>query len=88
MGDIIYRQDNYVEMCVCDIANLLNMTKSAVSHQLCLLKENSLVKSNKIGREVYYKLDDEHVREVIEVACTHVSHKEEKWRDLSLIFKI
>ena len=74
---ILYALDSN-EMCVCDIANLLSMTKSAVSHQLSLLKENGLVKSNKVGREVYYTLDDEHVREVIEVACTHVLHKEGK----------
>lgn len=72
---ILYALDNN-EMCVCDIANLLNMTKSAVSHQLKLLKENGLVKSKKIGREVYYRLDDEHVSEVINVGCEHVKHKE------------
>ena len=60
------------EMCVCDIANVLNMTKSAVSHQLSVLREERIVKCNKVGKEVYYSLDDEHVKEVYEVALSHV----------------
>ena len=74
---ILYALDNN-EMCVCDIANLLNMTKSSISHQLKLLKDNGLVKSRKSGKEVYYMLDDEHVKSVVEVATSHVIHKEEK----------
>ncbi len=74
---ILYALDNN-EMCVCDIANLLNMTKSSISHQLKLLKNNGLVKNRKSGKEVYYMLDDEHVSNVVEIACTHVIHKEEK----------
>lgn len=72
---ILYALDNN-EMCVCDIANLLNMTKSSISHQLKLLKDNGLVKSRKSGKEVYYMLDDSHVSNVVEVACRHVIHKE------------
>ena len=60
------------EMCVCDIANVLNMTKSAVSHQLLVLRDERIVKCNRIGKEVYYSLDDEHVKEVYEVALSHV----------------
>ena len=60
------------EMCVCDIANVLGMTKSAVSHQLKLLKDNHLVKSRKEGKEVYYTLDDDHVVDVFEIALLHV----------------
>ena len=60
------------EMCVCDIANVLNMTKSAVSHQLSVLRDERIVKCNRIGKEVYYSLDDEHVKEVYEVALSHV----------------
>ena len=63
------------EMCVCDIANLLNMTKSSISHQLKTLKEASIVKCNRVGKEVYYTLDDEHVSEVFEVALYHIGHK-------------
>ena len=74
---ILYALDNN-EMCVCDIANLLNMTKSSISHQLKLLKDHGLVKSRKDGKEVYYMLDDEHVRSVVEVATAHVIHKEEE----------
>ena len=72
---ILYALDNN-EMCVCDIANLLNMTKSSISHQLRLLKENGLVKSRRDGKEIYYLLDDEHVSSVVEVASKHVIHKD------------
>ncbi|MBQ2597153.1 MAG: helix-turn-helix transcriptional regulator, partial [Oscillospiraceae bacterium] len=50
------------EMCVCDIAALLNMTQSAISHQLRLLKQARLVRSRREGKTVYYFLDDDHVR--------------------------
>ena len=63
------------EMCVCDIANVLNMTKSSISHQLSYLKDLNIVKSRRSGKEVYYSLDDEHVKEVFEVAISHIEHK-------------
>ena len=63
------------EMCVCDIANVLNMTKSSISHQLSYLKDLNIVKSRKSGKEVYYSLDDEHVKEVFEVVISHIEHK-------------
>ena len=63
------------EMCVCDIANVLNMTKSSISHQLNTLRQNNIVKSKKIGKEAFYTLDDEHVTEVFEVALSHIGHK-------------
>lgn len=66
------------EMCVCDIANVLNMTKSSISHQLSYLKDLNIVKSRKSGKEVYYSLDDEHVKEVFEVAISHIEHKRSK----------
>ena len=83
MGDstrlrIIWALDNN-EMCVCDIANLLGMTKSSISHQLANLKESGLVKNRKVGKEVYYSLDDEHVKMVLEVAINHVTHKEKEY---------
>lgn len=68
---ILFAIDQH-EMCVCDIANVLGMTKSAVSHQLKLLKDNHLVKSRKEGKEVYYTLDDDHVVDVFEIALLHV----------------
>ena len=69
------------EMCVCDIANILNMTKSSISHQLKILKMDRLVKNRKIGKEVYYSLNDEHVKMVLEIAITHVVHKEGEKND-------
>lgn len=61
-----------VELCVCDICQLLNMTKSAVSHQLQNLKELNLVKSRREGKQVFYTLADEHVKQVFEISVEHV----------------
>lgn len=63
---------NIEEMCVCDLAALLNMTHSAVSHQLRLLKVSRIVKSRKEGRVVYYSLDDAHIGEIFAMAFDHV----------------
>lgn len=63
------------ELCVCDIANILNMSKSSISHQLGTLRRSGIVKCKKIGKEVFYMLDDEHVKEVFEVGMEHVEHK-------------
>lgn len=60
------------ELCVCDIAVILNMTKSAVSHQLKNLREMNLIKSRKQGKEVWYSLADDHVQEVFNVSLEHV----------------
>ncbi len=60
------------ELCVCDISNVLNMTKSAVSHQLKVLRENNLIKFNKIGKNCYYTLADDHVKQVIDIALEHI----------------
>ena len=59
------------ELCVCDISVLLNLTKSAVAHQLQNLKEMKLIKSRKKGKEVWYSLADRHVKEVFEVSKEH-----------------
>ncbi|MBQ7973649.1 MAG: winged helix-turn-helix transcriptional regulator [Clostridia bacterium] len=61
------------ELCVCDIANILNMTKSAVSHQLKNLREMNLIKSRKVGKEVWYSLADDHIKKIFEVALEHVN---------------
>jgi DNA-binding transcriptional ArsR family regulator len=61
------------EMCVCDIANLLNMTQSAISHQLRVLKQAGLVKNRKEGKVVYYSLDDEHVQQIFDQGLTHIN---------------
>jgi DNA-binding transcriptional ArsR family regulator len=60
------------EMCVCDIAALLNMTQSAISHQLRVLKNARLVKYRKEGKVVYYSLDDEHVKQIFDQGLIHI----------------
>ena len=61
------------EMCVCDIASLLSMTQSAISHQLSVLKKNKLVKSRREGKTVFYSLADTHVRTIIDQGVEHVT---------------
>ncbi|MBS6041817.1 MAG: helix-turn-helix transcriptional regulator [Clostridium baratii] len=61
------------ELCVCDIANLLNMTQSAVSHQLRTLKAARLVKFRRAGKVVYYSLDDEHIMRIFNEGLNHVN---------------
>lgn len=60
------------EMCVGDLAVLLDMTKSAISHQLKVLRMSKLVRSEKRGKNVYYKLDDDHVNEILKKAFEHI----------------
>ncbi len=60
------------ELCVCDIARLLAMTQSAVSHQLRVLKGSKLVKPRKEGKTVFYSLADDHVRRIIAQGMEHV----------------
>ena len=62
------------EMCVCDLANVLNMTKSSISHQLAVLRKSGVVKSRKSGKEVYYTLDDEHIVQLFEIGLEHINH--------------
>lgn len=59
-------------MCVCDIAELLGMTKSAVSHQLKVLRQSDLITYRKSGKNVFYTLADDHVRDIIEKAFEHI----------------
>ncbi len=63
------------EMCVCDIAVLLNMTKSAISHQLRSLKQANLVKHRKEGKIVFYSLADDHVKDIFEKGLEHIREK-------------
>ena len=63
------------ELCVCDIAKLLGMTQSAVSHQLRILKDAKLVRFRREGKTVFYTLDDDHVRSVLELGMEHVLEK-------------
>ena len=60
------------EMCVCDLAAALNMTQSAVSHQLKILKNAHLVKSRRDGKSIFYSLSDDHVRSIIDQGREHV----------------
>lgn len=61
------------EMCVCDIANLLGMTTSAISHQLKALKQARLIKFRKEGKAVFYSLADDHVRTIINNGLAHIN---------------
>ena len=62
------------EMCVCCICDILEMSQSAVSHQLSVLKAAKLIKSRREGKQIYYSLDDAHVGAIL---CTGISHVEE-----------
>ena len=61
------------EMCVCDIAQLLGMTQSAISHQLQVLKKSKLVKYRRDGKTVFYSLADDHVRSILDQGMEHVA---------------
>lgn len=60
------------EMCVCDIAAVLNMTQSAISHQLRVLKQARLVKYRRSGKTVYYSLADKHIQNIFDQAFEHI----------------
>ena len=60
------------EVCVCDLAQALQMTQSAISHQLKILKQNKLVKSRREGKSIFYSLADDHVRTIIAQGCDHI----------------
>ncbi len=61
------------EMCVCDIAQILNMTVSAISHQLRILKQARLVKFRKEGKSVFYSLADDHIKKIIDNGMEHIN---------------
>ena len=63
------------EMCVCDIAALLNMTQSAISHQMRVLKQARLVKYRKSGKVVYYSLDDSHIKDIFDQGLLHINER-------------
>lgn len=60
------------ELCVCDIANIVQTTQSAISHQLRILKQAKLVKFKKVGKVVYYSLDDEHIAQIVKKGREHI----------------
>lgn len=61
------------EVCVCDLAESLHMTQSAISHQLKILKQNKLVKGRREGKSVFYSLADDHVRTIIAQGIEHIA---------------
>lgn len=65
------------ELCVCDLANVLSMTKSSISHQLKILRDNHLVKARQAGKEVYCRLDDSHIQQILQLGIEHIKHLKE-----------
>lgn len=63
------------EVCVCDLAQLLGMTQSAISHQLRLLKQGHLVKSRRDGKTVFYSLADDHVYTLLKIGTEHIDEE-------------
>ena len=63
------------EMCVCDIAQLLNMTQSAISHQLRILKQTKLVKNRREGKTIFYSLADEHITTILSQGIEHIEEE-------------
>ncbi|MCY1151025.1 MAG: metalloregulator ArsR/SmtB family transcription factor [Sphaerochaetaceae bacterium] len=62
-------------LCVNDLTKELKMEQSAISHQLKILKNAKVVKANKVGKNVFYAFDDDHVEKIIEIAIEHINHK-------------
>ena len=62
------------ELCVCDLASLLGMTKSAISHQLKALRLANLVKFRRDGQVIYYSLADDHVKDILDIGFDHIHH--------------
>ena len=60
------------EVCVCDLSQVLNMSQSAISHQLRILKQSKLVKSRRDGKSIFYSLADDHVRTIIAQGREHI----------------
>lgn len=65
------------ELCVCAIAELLNMTQPAISHQLKILKDSELVGNRREGKTIFYFLKDEHVKHIIKMGYEHLTEDEE-----------
>ena len=64
------------ELGTCDLSNVIGLSVSAVSHQLRLLKDRSVIKYRKDGKNVYYSLDDEHIKEILRIAVIHIGRDE------------
>ena len=61
------------EMCVCDLSVLLNISQSAIPHQLRVLKSARLVKFRRAGKVIYYSLDDEHIKQIFDAGLHHIT---------------
>ena len=61
------------EMCVCDLSVVLNISQSAISHQLRVLKSARLVKFRRAGKVIYYSLDDEHIKQIFDAGLHHIT---------------
>lgn len=61
------------EMCVCDLANLLGITQSAISHQLRTLRSARLVRNRREGKVIYYSLDDDHIKHIFDEGLSHIN---------------
>jgi ArsR family transcriptional regulator len=64
------------EMCVCDIAEAVGITKSAISHQLRFLREANLVRSRREGKNIFYSLSDDHIKTIFDIGREHISEEE------------
>ncbi len=65
------------ELCVCDLASLLDMTQSAVSHQLSVLRQNRIIRYRRSGKNIYYALDDEHIQHIYNAGLEHILEEHE-----------
>lgn len=74
LGIVLYLMDK--KASVTEIVNTLGLTQSAVSHQLRILKDAHVLKSEKVGKMVFYSLNDEHVKVIVETGRVHMNHKE------------
>ncbi len=60
------------ELCTCDLSNITGLSVSAISHQLRVLKDRKIVSYRKEGKNVFYRLDDEHIKEILKIALEHL----------------
>lgn len=71
------------ELCVCDVANIVGCTTATASHHLRLLRNLGLAKYRKEGKLVFYSLDDDHVKQLIQIAFTHEQEGKDRYRSLN-----
>lgn len=69
------------EYCVNHLSEAARMSQSAVSHQLKVLKTNNIVKTRRDGKNIYYSLDDEHIKDIFEIGLRHISHTHDPYEE-------